>query len=210
MKFLSKNILLEAEKDDNVDEPEATDYADLGSSNDDDDNAVNNGEGGNESEETDESDTDETNTDTPDEVESTDYTVDEEEATPSDETADDDTTNTEPETDESMENEANPSELESNRILMQDYVNLYEFCQSLIGRINGISKSDLLINQVLTQISANINLIEQQLYEYIIFKFKKRKYPLNLYKYNQFVLALKINVEMLKKINLFTTDSQNN
>lgn len=144
--------------------------------------------------------------DTTDDTESTDYT----------ETTDDDSDSTDSgdegddtENSESGE-EQDPKEKENMRILLEDFTNLYFMVKNTITKLSNIDKSNVVINKIVTQISSNLNVLKKQLFDFIIFNFPKGKYVTNLYKYNYFLEAFKINVEMLKKINVFTTNSQNN
>lgn len=150
--------------------------------------------------------TDDTTEDATDDTESTDYT----------ETTDEDSDSTdggsEEDTSEDSESgiEEDPKEKENMRILLEDFINLYFMVKNTITKLSNIDKSNIVINKIVSQISSNLNVLKKQLFDFIIFNFPKGKYVTNLYKYNYFLEAFKINVEMLKKINVFTTNSQNN
>jgi hypothetical protein len=87
--------------------------------------------------------------------------------------------------------------------LLEDISNLYYLVKNTITKLSNIDKSNILINKIVTQISTNLNVLKKQLFDYITFTFPKGKYVTNLYKYNYFLEAFKINVEMLKKISIF-------
>lgn len=150
--------------------------------------------------------TDDTTEDATDDTESTDYT----------ETTDEDSDSTDggsgEDTNEDSESgiEQDPKEKENMRILLEDFTNLYFMVKNTITKLSNIDKSNVVINKIVSQISSNLNVLKKQLFDFIIFNFPKGKYVTNLYKYNYFLEAFKINVEMLKKINVFTTNSQNN
>lgn len=150
--------------------------------------------------------TDDTTEDSADDTESTDYT----------ETTDEDSDSTDggsgEDTSEDSESgiEEDPKEKENMRILLEDFTNLYFMVKNTITKLSNIDKSNVAINKIVSQISSNLNVLKKQLFDFIIFNFPKGKYVTNLYKYNYFLEAFKINVEMLKKINVFTTNSQNN
>lgn len=150
--------------------------------------------------------TDDTTEDATDDTESTDYT----------ETTDEDSDSTDggsgEDTSEDSESgiEQDPKEKENMRILLEDFTNLYFMVKNTITKLSNIDKSNVVINKIVSQISSNLNVLKKQLFDFIIFNFPKGKYVTNLYKYNYFLEAFKINVEMLKKINVFTTNSQNN
>lgn len=214
--YNKSKIVLEAKKDD--EEPESTDYTDLGDQSDEpEDGAGDDTTDGSDEPDTseDEPDTDAPSDDTEDdgtEDDATDYTVDSEDTTADggdddttsddSDTAEDDTTSEEPEIDE--------SEKESNRRLHNDFQELYYSCKSMIARLSALSRNNVLVNQTIAQIISNISIIEKQIYEYLIFNFGKKKYSANLLSYNNFISALQLNVEMLRKINVFTPDLQNN
>jgi hypothetical protein len=112
--------------------------------------------------------------------------------------------------DSESDTEEDPKEKENMRILLEDFTNLYFMVRNTITKLSNIDKSNAVINKIVSQISSNLNILKKQLFDFIIFNFPKGKYVTNLYKYNYFLEAFKINVEMLKKINVFTTNSQNN
>lgn len=151
---------------------------------------------------------DEEDTDSPDGDTSTDYTVDSEES--DGDTSDDADADTNTDEESETPPAESESDLELNRELLSDFISLHGLCGSTTARLSQVDKSNIIINQIVARVTSNINQIEKHLYEFIVFKFGKGKYPYNLYKYNQFVEAFRINVEMLKKINVFTSNSQNN
>jgi hypothetical protein len=170
-------------------------------------------------EETDDTDTSEESED----EESTDYTEQEDESDPEEDGADpdgdddgestdyteeggdEDTDSTEESSDESSseENPEQKSEDENNRILLEDFSNLFYLVKNTITKLSNIDKSNILINKIVTQISSNLGVLKKNLFDFITFDFPKGKYVTNLYKYNYFLEAFKINVEMLKKISVF-------
>lgn len=155
------------------------------------------------------------------EDESTDYTEEEDEVDPEEdgvdpeETEDETTDYSEDAPDDSIESGDSPeegeevedpeaaSENENNRILMDDFVNLYYTSKNTISKLSSIDKSNIAINMIVTQITSNLNMFTKQLFEYITFTFAANKYVTNLYKYNYFLEAFRINVQMLKKISVF-------
>lgn len=153
-----------------------------------------------------EEDTDEsTEDDDSDEDSATDYTSEDEESDPNaDGDSDDDSESTDDTDGETEEEQTNPTEHENNRILLDDFSNLFYLVKSTISKLESVDKSNIAINAIITRISMNLSLLKKQLFEYIIYTFPSGKYVSNLYKYNYFMEALKVNVEMLKKINVFT------
>lgn len=218
--YNKSKIVLEAKKDD--DEAESTDYTDLGDQSDDtpDEETADDSSTEDATDDTDTNETDgeaSTGEDDPDATEdgddeSTDYTVDSEDASADDteEDATSDDSDTSEEDTSSEEPEEDEGEKESNRRLHNDFQELYYSCKSMIARLSALSRTNVLVNQTIAQIISNISIIEKQLYEYLIFNFGKKKYSANLLSYNTFISALQLNVEMLRKINVFTPDLQNN
>lgn len=106
-------------------------------------------------------------------------------------------------TDDTDSSENDPTEQENNRILLDDFSNMFYLVKNTITKLSNIDKSNILINKIATQITSNLNVLKKQIFDYITFSFSKGKYVTNLYKYNYFLEAFKINVEMLKKISIF-------
>lgn len=156
----------------------------------------------------------------------TDYTVDEAEIDPDGPDEGGDPADTEPEdytnaaeddgsadtddsdlseggTEEPAEEEPNDTENENNRILLDDMINLYYTINSTVDRLVDVSRDNIVTNKIINQVSHNCRMLAKVIYDYIVFKFSKNKYVHNVYKYNYFLQAFKINVEMLKKIQVF-------
>lgn len=154
--------------------------------------------------------------DTDDDGDSTDYTEqtddlsvdgDDSDSSGDDSTDDgtDSTSNTNTDTDDSVDSEQDDkgNENELKRILLEDFINLHTLVKNTINKLSNIDKSNIVINKIVGQISTNLNKLKKQLFDFITFTFSTKSYASNLYKYNYFVEALKINVEMLKKISIF-------
>ncbi len=145
--------------------------------------------------------TDDTST-TDDVVGATDYT---------EETGDDIGDSTDTSTDntstDSSSTEEDEGEKEKLRVLMDDFISLSNTIKSFINKLETMDKSNIFANKITAQIISNLNILRKHVFEYISFKFNKKAYVENLYIYNYFIEALKINVEMLKKIKVFTPNS---
>jgi hypothetical protein len=94
---------------------------------------------------------------------------------------------------------------ERSRILLNDFVRMYYSIQDIITTLNDASRDNIVINKIISQVTYNVTRLSDIIYDYIVFSFSKNKYVQNMYKYNYFIEALKINVEMLKKIQVFDT-----
>ncbi|MNI76783.1 hypothetical protein D3C73_1330330 [compost metagenome] len=86
---------------------------------------------------------------------------------------------------------------------------MYYSIQDIITTLNDASRDNIVVNKIISQVTYNITRLSDIVYDYIVFSFSKNKYVQNMYKYNYFIEALKINVEMLKKIQVFDTKQQN-
>lgn len=173
--------------------------------------------------------TDDTSVNTTDETTedgATDYTVDEAEIDPDGPDEGGDPADTEPEdytdtatddgsedmndsdpnedgTEVPAEEEPNDTENENNRILLDDTINLYHTINDTVDKLVDVSRDNIVTNKIINQVSHNCRMLAKVIYDYIVFKFSKNKYVHNVYKYNYFLQAFKINVEMLKKIQVF-------
>lgn len=97
------------------------------------------------------------------------------------------------------------SDVEKNKLLMNDFMNLYYFSKTILEKLSNVDKGDIMVNSIITQVSKNITLLRHKLYEYIVNSFSD-KYIHNLYQYNFFIQGMKINIEMLKKIKDFNVN----
>jgi hypothetical protein len=90
---------------------------------------------------------------------------------------------------------------------MEDFINLYTLISNVLDKLSNNEKNDIIVNKIIIKIRSNLTKLQNYLYKFIAFKFSKGTYTQNLYQYNNFLEAFKINIEMMKKINLFTTKS---
>lgn len=97
------------------------------------------------------------------------------------------------------------SDVEKNKLLMNDFMNLYYFSKTILEKLSNVDKGDIMVNSIITQVTKNITLLRHKLYEYIVNSFSD-KYIHNLYQYNFFIQGMKINIEMLKKIKDFNVN----
>jgi len=212
------DIILEAptpdkkSKDDSSDKTKATDYtSDDGSGSDDETTATDYTDDPDLQDDDSDSDSGDDSDDAGDgdgDTSPTDYTEQDDESDPSTDGSDADGS-TDGDTDDTTddtgtdETEQDPTEAENNRILLDDFANFFHLIKNTLSKLSNIDKSNILINKIATQITTNLNVLKKQIFDYITFSFPKGKYVANLYKYNYFLEAFKINVEMLKKISVF-------
>ena len=105
--------------------------------------------------------------------------------------------------------DVNITDKEKNKSLLKDYLDLYYLTKNTVVKLSNLDKSDIILNKVSTQVISNLNIIQKQLFNFIIYKFSKNNYINNLYQYNYFIEAFRINIEMVKKISFFVTNKQN-
>jgi hypothetical protein len=118
-----------------------------------------------------------------------------------DEQGGDDTSNEDP-----AEDPEEVAEKLDNRRLLTDYTNFYYMNKGIINKLSAVNRSDLLINKVINQVKINLSELQKQVYDYIIYQFPTGKYVKNLYSYNYFIEAFRINVQMLKKISVLSSN----
>jgi hypothetical protein len=89
---------------------------------------------------------------------------------------------------------------EKNYSLIGDFINLYKVLKENIDKISSIKKEDIFMSSIINQVVKNLAVLEDNMFQYIYAVFKSKTYVENLYQFNCFIEALKINIEMLKKI----------
>ncbi len=120
-----------------------------------------------------------------------------------DQDANDDQDNEQPEDTPEEDSNENTDESENNAALLRDSINLYYNIKQNIDKIDKLSYNNNLINKTNIQVKQNLSKLLEYLYDFITIRFKKNKYIDNLYMYDYFIEAYKINVEILKKISSF-------
>jgi len=98
------------------------------------------------------------------------------------------------------------NDTDKNRLILEDFVSLYYLTKNSISKLTNIDKTDIFVNKIITQVISNLSTLQKQLFEFITCAFSNNKYVNNLYQYNYFLEAFKINVEMLKKISVFISN----
>lgn len=153
------------------------------------------------------------------EDETTDYTEDageeggdttgEEDGT-ADDTATDDTTMNDTTTDDTTaEDGETENTIVKNYNLMRKFKELYTTTSDILASLGSVIYNQSIQNQVLDRGIDNIRKISEYVINYIEMSFSD-KYEDNLYHYNIFIQALKLNLEMLKKNARLDTSNENN
>ena len=120
-----------------------------------------------------------------------------------DQDANDNQDNEQPEDTPEEDSNENTDESENNAALLRDSIDLYYNIKQNIDKIDKLSYNNNLINKTNIQVKQNLSKLLEYLYDFITIRFKKNKYIDNLYMYDYFIEAYKINVEILKKISSF-------
>lgn len=118
-------------------------------------------------------------------------------------------TNTEEEPNSDSEQENNDGN--RNKLsLISDFVNLYNFTDNFIEKLEMKIDINILNQQIINQIKRNLMKLKDYVYNYIMFDYDNDTYINNLTIYNYFVEALKINSEMLTYITKAISDKEQN
>lgn len=156
--------------------------------------------------EADEDDTVESETEETDDAETTGDDLPPEDGEPEDMSADADTEDagdgTDTSMDESSTDDTSTEEQDdprSRRLLQEDFTVLYFKTKDFLTKLATLDKSDIILNQVVTQIDKNLTRLKTILWDFIVYDFDKNDMVTNLYRYNQFVEVFKVNLDMLSK-----------
>lgn len=209
MAILLYDILTEAKKKPTVikpDKPKSKDYADPADD-------VNADEGSDYTDDTTDTTADDTETD------ATDYTDEEKDveptADPTDDTGDTgdegtdyadsgdtsgDTTDDSTDTGDTGDSPEDIADLEKNISLIKDFLEFYALIKGNIERLSSLKKSDLTISSIINRVTLNLGYLETIVFHYIYRIFNSKSYVENLYQYQCFIQAFKINIEIVKKI----------
>lgn len=93
-----------------------------------------------------------------------------------------------------------------NKLLLDDCIYLYNGIKSSMSKLNEFSDTNILKNKIVTQVKKNFTDLLETLFTFITQSFFANTYVKNLYNYNYFIEAYKINVQLLKKIEVFTAN----
>lgn len=116
--------------------------------------------------------------------------------------------NPEGSTDEGTEGEEeSPDELK-NKGVLKDAIYLYDSIRSSISKLEDFRHINIIANRVAVQVKANLTVLQDMLFQYITVKHQQYDYAKNLYVYNYFIEAYKLNVRMLDSIGKFTDTAQ--
>ena len=89
--------------------------------------------------------------------------------------------------------------------LMKQMINLHDNINTYINQITNIERNNIISSSILSVVIDNFNKLKDVVYKYILYYFDHMSYQYNLYTFNYLMEALKMNVELLAKVN----DAQN-
>ena len=206
------------QQDEEDDSAESTDYTQDAPTEDEPDETstsddTNDQQNDEETENTDENEDDSDNEDADDQ--GTDYTdLDAENADTGDEGGEDDTDTDDTSTDtgDSSGNTPESDEQIKERhlktkqlTLMNQMIGLHSNINSYIEQLNGVERTNVFVSSIISTVSDNFTKLKEVIYKYIMYYFNNMSYEYNLYTFNYFIEAIKVNIELLAKIK----DAQN-
>lgn len=146
---------------------------------------------------------------TPDDAEGDDETDAADDATDygSEAPTDDDTTTDEEEPSPTEDTGATTDEevqdTKKNSVLIEDFISLYYMIGKFNDKIALIDKSNADINRITHQVMANFLVLRKKIFQYIRYDFSSTNYIGNLYAYNSFIEASKLNAAILSESKMF-------
>lgn len=94
-------------------------------------------------------------------------------------------------------------DIKQNSSLIEKCIDLHTTITNIINRVDSITGTDANVNKIVIKVKSNLNELRGYLYDFITGNFSNNPYVKNLYIYNYFIESLKINIEMLSKIEHF-------
>lgn len=91
--------------------------------------------------------------------------------------------------------------------LLDSTIKLYFDIKEVIKKLDKLTEIDVVANKIIIQSRKNFIKMTDELYDFITRTYNLNSYVKNLYTYNYFIEAYRINVEMLKKISVFTINT---
>ena len=102
-----------------------------------------------------------------------------------------------PETDEQV----NERHLKVKQLsLMNQMTGLHTSINTYLTQINDIERTNIYVSSIISTVIDNFNKLKDVIYKYIIYYFDNMSYEYNLYTFNYFIEAMKVNIELLAKI----------
>jgi hypothetical protein len=95
---------------------------------------------------------------------------------------------------------------QKNKLLINDFINLYESIKNTVKKLTKIDTPNIFTSRIVSQVINNYNVLQDKLFDFITIRFNSNKYVENLYQYNYFIQAFKLNLEILKKVSVFNTN----
>lgn len=125
----------------------------------------------------------------------------------SDDSADDSDSGLDNDSNDDTVGEQSNKDKYNNLILIHDFINLHNAVERNSESISEIKTTNRLVTVVLNQVMQNLNVLKESLLRYIKTVYNKNKYVENLYQYNCFLEALRVNIEMISKLSEMNKES---
>lgn len=100
-----------------------------------------------------------------------------------------------------------PEDAQKNQVLYQDFCYFFEQINRIEKSLSKGSRRDMLTTQVYSTVSSNISRLKNDMFNYMTELFVGRTYAQNLYQFNSYIEALRLNIQMLKKIGSLNANS---
>ena len=84
--------------------------------------------------------------------------------------------------------------------LMNQMTGLHTSINNYLTQINDIERTNIYVSSIISTVIDNFNKLKDVIYKYIIYYFDNMSYEYNLYTFNYFIEAMKVNIELLAKI----------
>lgn len=143
---------------------------------------------------------DDTEDDTKDD--STDEATDYGSEAPTDDTSGDDEEPS-PSEDTGATTDEEVQDTKKNSVLIEDFISLYYMIGKFNDKIGSIDKSNADVNRITHQVMANFLVLRKKIFRYIRYDFSSTNYIGNLYAYNSFIEASKLNAAILSESKMF-------
>lgn len=97
-----------------------------------------------------------------------------------------------------------------NYQILRNFESLYRLASEISDTLEPMLMEKPIQNKVLVQVRENLSAIKKVIIDYITIHFNADDYPMNLYYYEVYFEALKKNIEILEKNQLFSKNSNDN
>lgn len=100
-----------------------------------------------------------------------------------------------------------PEDAKDNQVLFKDFWYFLEQVNRVEKGLKSNVYKDFISSKVFSEVSENITRLKEDMFQYLTEVFINKTYVQNLYQYNSYLEALRLNVQILKKISALNTDN---